>query len=35
MHKKAVTWLEMNPNGKEMVTSSAGECLMYSSAEKH
>lgn len=25
VHNKAVTWLEMNPNGKEMVTSSAGQ----------
>lgn len=23
-HKKAITWLEMHPNGKELVTASAG-----------
>ena len=23
-HKKAVTWVEMSPNGKEMITASNG-----------
>lgn len=26
-HKRAITGLEMHPNGKEMVTASAGECF--------
>jgi hypothetical protein len=24
-HKKAITWMEMTANGKEMITASAGE----------
>jgi hypothetical protein len=24
-HKKAVTWIETSPDGKEMITASAGE----------
>lgn len=26
-HKRAITWLEMHPNGKEMVTASAGTLI--------
>jgi hypothetical protein len=25
VHKKAITWLEVSPNGKGMVTASTGE----------
>ena len=27
IHKRGITWLEMKPNGKEMITAGNGECL--------